>query len=174
MLTHSNLSLQLALALHQERIARAESWRRVARTRPVGDASAIRPTRQEPTTSTLPGRRFRDHRTADLGAWLTRTCDIVVQFPIAELDGHRRHAFGALVDALLDAAREGGADVPLHVEADDPAVVLLRKLGRLATYAGGGALRVSRRRSTMLRAALDELIDGSVVDEVRPRADAAA
>jgi hypothetical protein len=42
MLIHPNLSLQLALSLHQERVARAESWRRVARTRPARDAQRDR------------------------------------------------------------------------------------------------------------------------------------
>jgi hypothetical protein len=174
MFTHPTLTLDLALALHQERIAEAERWRQVARTRRARHESATQPIHQRLTSIALPDHRFQNRQTFDLADWLVRVGDTVVQYATTELDGHRRPALGALVDGLLDAAREGGADVTLHVESDDVAVVLLRILGRLAASTSGDSIPVSRRRARMLRTALDELVEGSIDQVAEPRADQAA
>jgi hypothetical protein len=125
-------------------------------------------------SSVWPPRWFRDRRRVDLAAWLVRAGDIVVQYPAAELDSNRRLGLAAVVDGLLKAAREGGVDVSLCVETDDPAVALHRMLGRLAAQTAGNSIPVSRHRARTLQTALDEFVQGSAEPDADQATDRAA
>lgn len=171
---HNSLALDLALASHKERIANADRWREAAAIRRSrSESSAVR-TQQQPATNARSARWFRNRRPIDLADWLIRAGDIVVQYPAAELDSNRRPALAAVVDGLLKAAHEGGVDVSLCIETDDPAVVLHRTLGRLAAHTVGDSIPVSRRRARMLQTALDQLVQGSVEPDANQAADLAA
>lgn len=178
MFFHSDFPLDLVLAEHQGRIAAARRWRRVADSRRVREEWATQSARPQPTTTTRFDDRFRNRRNVGLAQWLIRVGDVVVQYPTAELDGHRRPALGILVNELLDIARDRDADVTPPVTADDSAVVLLRTLGRLAESTAGGPIPVPRRRAQTLQTALDELVGDVLDDLVDPvtgsRADKAA
>jgi hypothetical protein len=174
LMIHNPLALDLALARHQERIANADRWRKGDATRRIRSESAAARTQQQPATNLWPARLFRDRRPVDLAAWLIRVGDIVVQYPAAELDSNRRPALAAVVDGLLGAAHEGGVDVSLRVETDDPAVVLHRTLGRLAAQTAGDSIPVSRRRARMLQTALDEFVQGSAEPVANQPTDRAA
>jgi len=174
MIHNPSLELDLALARHNERITNADRWRTGAATHQIRSESAAARTQQQPATNTSPARWFRDRRPADLAAWLIRTGDIVVQNPAAELDSNRRPALAAVVDGLLKAAHEGGIDVSLRIETDDPAVILHRTLGRLAAHTAGDSIPVSRRRARMLQTALDELVHGTPEPDANQTPDRAA
>ncbi len=153
MVIHPNLTPELALAEHQERLDAAERRRRATRTTQVEEAMTTRPGRNGPRWNGKLARQFGGRR--DLATWLVRAGDVVARYPATELDGDRRPALATVVGALHDAAREGGVDVPIRVGAGDPAVVLVRMVGTLATSTAGRSVPVSRRRSRLLRAALD-------------------
>ncbi len=174
MIHNPSLDLDLALARHQERIANAGRWRTGAAARRIRSESAAARTQQQPATNLWPARWFRDRRPVDLAAWLIRAGDIVVQHPAAEPDSNRRPALAAVVDGLLRAAHEGGVDVSLCIETDDPAVVLHRTLGRLAAHTAGDSIPVSRRRARMLQTALDEFVQGSAEPDANQATDRAA
>jgi hypothetical protein len=174
MIHNPSLNLDLALARHQERIANAGRWRTGAAARRIRSESAAARTQQQPATNLWPARWFRDRRPVDLAAWLIRAGDIVVQHPAAEPDSNRRPALAAVVDGLLRAAREGGVDVSLCIETDDPAVVLHRTLGRLAAHTAGDSIPVSWRRARMLQTALDEFVQGSAEPDANQATDRAA
>lgn len=168
MFFHSDFPLDLVLAEHQGRIAAARRWRRVARSRRARREWATQSARPQPTTTTRFDDPFRIRHNVGLAQWLIRVGDVVVRYPTAELDGHRRPALGILVNELLDIARDCDADVTPPVTADDSAVVVLRTLGRLAESTGGGPIPVSRRRARILQTALDDLINDVVDDLVDP------
>jgi hypothetical protein len=174
MTNYLNSTLDLAHAIHEERIANADRWRRAAATRRTRSESAAVRTQQQPASNVWPPRWFRDRRPDDLAAWLVRAGDIVVQHPACELDSNRRLGLAAVVDGLLKAAREGGVDVSLCVETDDPAVALHRMLGRLAAQTAGDSIPVSRHRARMLQTALDEFVQGSAEPDADQAADRAA
>ncbi len=174
MITQPSISLELALALHRERIASAEHRRRVAEARRARDEPPSRPNPQPSPSITLSQRRFGKPATVDLADWIVRTGDTIARYPVAELAGHRRRALGVLVDGLLGAARDGGTEIDFHVGDADSAVVLLRALGRLAARTAGGPVPVSRRRARMLRAALEDLVDSTVEPITGPRRGQAA
>ncbi len=164
MLNHPNPNLDLALMQHQERIAEADRWRQAAAIRRASRRRAAESTRPRPIPSTLRDLAFRSRRAVDLADWLRLAGDAVAQYPLAELDGRRRAALAALVNGLSDAAREGGADVTPTIDPADPAVVMLRVLGRLASSTADSSVRVSRRRARMLRSALEQLRQGTAVE----------
>ena len=174
MTNYLNSTLDLSHAIHDERIANADRWRRTAATRRTRSESAAVQTQQQPASNVWPPHRFRDRRPVDLAAWLVRAGDIVVQHPATELDNNRRLGLVAVVDGLLKAAREGGVDVSLWVETDDPAVALHRMLGRLAAQTAGDSIPVSRHRARSLQTALDEFVHGTTEPDADQAADRAA
>ena len=97
-----------------------------------------------------------------------------MQYPATELDNNRRLGLAAVVDGLLKAAREGGVDVSLCVDTDDPAVALHRMLGRLAAQTAGASIPVSRHRARSLQTALDEFVQGTTEPDADQEADRAA
>jgi hypothetical protein len=174
MTDYLNSTLEFAHAIHEERIANADRWRRTAATRRTRSESAVVRTQQQPAPNVWRPRWFRDRRRVDLAAWLVRVGDIVVQYPAVELDSNRRLGLAAVVDGLLKAAREGGVDVSLCVETDDAAVALHRMLGRLAAQTAGDSIPVARHRARMLQTALDEFVQGSAEPDADHPADRAA
>lgn len=174
MTNYLNSTLEFAHAIHEERVANADRWRRGAARRRTRSESEVVRTQQQPASSVWPPRWFRDRRRVDLAAWLVRAGDIVVQYPSTELDSNRRLGLAAVVDRLLKAAREGGVDVPLCVETDDPAVALHRMLGRLAAQTAGNSIPVSRHRARTLQTALDEFVQGSAEPDADQATDRAA
>ena len=174
MTDYLNSTLEFAHAIHEERVANADRWRRGAATRRARSESAVVRTQQQPASNVSPPRWFRDRRRGDLAAWLVRAGDIVVQYPPAELDSNRRLGLAVVVDGVLKAAQEGGVDVSLCVHTDDPAVALHRMLGRLAAQTAGDSIPVSRHRARLLQTALDEFVQGSAEPDADQAADRAA
>lgn len=159
----SGPDLTLAVALHHERIAAARRHRVVNQARRAHKERETDATRQRRASTAPSDGPIQSPRDPRLAHWLIRVGDVVAHYPIAELDGHRRPALGALVDELLNAARARGADVPSNAVAEDSAVVLLRTLGRLAASTAGRSFPVSRRRARALQTALDDLVNGGHV-----------
>lgn len=137
----SGPDLTLAVALHHERIAAARRHRVVNQARRAHKERETDATRQRRASTAPSDGPIQSPRDPRLAHWLIRVGDVVAHYPIAELDGHRRPALGALVDELLNAARARGADVPSNAVAEDSAVVLLRTLGRLAASTAGRSFR---------------------------------
>lgn len=171
MFNHPDLALKDALDRHQERISAAQRHRQVTQARRADKERKTHATRQQRASTAPSDGPIQSRRNAGLAHWLIRVGDIVVQYPTAELDGHRRPALGVLVDELLNAARERGADVPADTADEDSAVVVLRILGRLAASTAGRSIRVSRRRARMLQTALDDLVNGHHVQVTQSRAE---
>ena len=171
LMTYDPLTLDLALDMHEERIANASRRRRGTATRRDHFESADGWPQQRSASSAWLARRFRGPRATDLAALLILAGEIIEQHSAAELDGPGRPALAAVVDGLLKAAHEGGVDVSsIGVDADDPAIVLHRTLGRLAAVTVGDSIPVNRRRARTLRTSLDELGKGSA----EPAADRSA
>lgn len=173
MFNQPHLTLDDALGRHQERIAAAQRHRLVTQARRAKKERKTQATHQAQAPTVPSDGPIQSRRNAGLTHWLIRVGDIVAQYPTAELDGHRRPALGALVDKLLNAARERGADVPSNTAGEDSAVVVLRTLSRLGVSTTGRSIPVSRRRARVLQTALDDLVNGNHVHVTQSRADQA-
>lgn len=169
----NRFDLDLALALHRERIVAAQRQRLVTQARGAGKERKTGATCQRRASTAPSDGLTQNRRNTDLAHWLISVGDIVAHYPTAELNGHRRPALGVLVDELLNAARERGADVSSNTAAEDSAVVLLRTLGRLAASTAGKSVPLSPHRARILQTALEDLVNGHHVRATQSRAEQA-